>query len=86
MMGLVPQQKDVDERGSFAYAWCEHCGWEGPARRSRGRARKDLDAHLEDKPKHARSVEVAEVKPVAEASSKKEAKQLKRLRKRFRKA
>lgn len=79
----MPKQKDVDERGSFAYAWCEHCGWEGPARRSRGRARKDFEAHLEDKPKHAASVEVAEVKPVTAATSKKEAKKIKKVRRRF---
>ncbi|MEV4333311.1 hypothetical protein AB0K02_22645 [Streptomyces sp. NPDC049597] len=32
------------ERGSFAVARCS-CGWSGPARRSRDRARTDARAH-----------------------------------------
>ncbi|MHC5701122.1 MULTISPECIES: hypothetical protein [Streptomyces] len=32
------------ERGSFALARCS-CGWTGPARRSRERARTDARAH-----------------------------------------
>ncbi|WP_190126448.1 hypothetical protein [Streptomyces inusitatus] len=32
------------ERGSFAVARCS-CGWSGPARRSRERARSDARAH-----------------------------------------
>ncbi|MFF3322284.1 hypothetical protein [Streptomyces sp. NPDC002889] len=32
------------ERGSFAMARCS-CGWAGPARRSRDRARTDAAAH-----------------------------------------
>ncbi|MEU9982546.1 hypothetical protein [Streptomyces sp. NPDC050856] len=32
------------ERGSFCVARCG-CGWAGPARRSRDRARTDADAH-----------------------------------------
>ncbi|RST17248.1 hypothetical protein E2C00_11465 [Streptomyces sp. WAC05374] len=33
------------ERGSFAVARCT-CGWAGPARRSRDRARLDAAAHM----------------------------------------
>ncbi|WP_406861808.1 hypothetical protein ABZO31_15510 [Streptomyces sp. HUAS MG47] len=33
------------ERGSFALARCS-CGWTGPARRSRDRARTDAAAHM----------------------------------------
>ncbi|GAA4777642.1 hypothetical protein GCM10023329_28370 [Streptomyces sanyensis] len=35
------------ERGSFAHARCS-CGWAGPARRSRDRARSDARAHSSD--------------------------------------
>lgn len=34
----------VIERGSFAVALCS-CGWQGPARRARDRARRDADEH-----------------------------------------
>ncbi|QNP64022.1 hypothetical protein [Streptomyces genisteinicus] len=34
------------ERGSFAVARCT-CGWSGPARRSRDRARTDARGHAE---------------------------------------
>ncbi|MFF5633499.1 hypothetical protein [Streptomyces sp. NPDC012825] len=34
------------ERGSFALARCS-CGWTGPARRSRDRARADASDHAE---------------------------------------
>ncbi len=43
----------VDELGAFAVARCARCGWEGSARRSRERARKDLRRHLDDDPGHA---------------------------------
>ncbi|MER5987323.1 hypothetical protein [Streptomyces sp. NPDC001787] len=33
------------ERGSFCLARCS-CGWSGPARRSRDRARTDAEQHL----------------------------------------
>nr|WP_142217957.1 hypothetical protein [Streptomyces sp. SLBN-118] len=33
------------ERGSFAFAHCT-CGWAGPARRSRERARTDAALHI----------------------------------------
>ena len=36
----------VVEQGAFAYAGCPECGWRGPGRRSRDRARKDLSHHL----------------------------------------
>lgn len=34
----------VVERGSFASARCD-CGWKGPARRARDRARRDAQSH-----------------------------------------
>lgn len=34
----------VVERGSFASARCS-CGWKGPARRARDRARRDASEH-----------------------------------------
>ncbi|MFJ3899951.1 hypothetical protein [Streptomyces sp. NPDC090025] len=33
------------ENGPFAFASCS-CGWRGPARRSRDRARRDVPEHL----------------------------------------
>ncbi|MFG3347299.1 hypothetical protein ACGF1Z_19775 [Streptomyces sp. NPDC048018] len=38
-------QTETTERGSFAIARCS-CGWTGPARRSRERARTDATEHL----------------------------------------
>ncbi|MEP6650943.1 MAG: hypothetical protein ABJA74_13705 [Lapillicoccus sp.] len=38
----------VDEQGGFAFADCPVCGWRGPGRRSRDRARKDLRHHRAD--------------------------------------
>jgi hypothetical protein len=35
----------VDERGAFAHARCT-CGWRGPARRARDRARRDAQEHV----------------------------------------
>ncbi|MCX4906778.1 hypothetical protein [Streptomyces sp. NBC_00878] len=32
------------EQGSFCVARCT-CGWRGPARRARGRARRDAETH-----------------------------------------
>ena len=37
----------VEKRG-FAHAQCE-CGWRGPARRSRKKAREDAAAHREER-------------------------------------
>ncbi|MFE7135705.1 hypothetical protein ACFVIM_33115 [Streptomyces sp. NPDC057638] len=37
-------QTTTTERGSFALARCS-CGWSGPARRSRERARADARGH-----------------------------------------
>ncbi|MEU9102499.1 hypothetical protein [Streptomyces sp. NPDC048361] len=45
----MPHQTTVTERGSFAIARCG-CGWVGPARRSRDRARTDADTHATDTP------------------------------------
>ncbi|GGY77890.1 hypothetical protein [Streptomyces omiyaensis] len=39
-----PHDTTTTERGSFALARCT-CGWTGPARRSRERARTDADSH-----------------------------------------
>ncbi|MFJ2636626.1 hypothetical protein ACIO6U_32385 [Streptomyces sp. NPDC087422] len=35
----------IVERGSFAVARCS-CGWKGPARRARDRARRDAEEHI----------------------------------------
>jgi hypothetical protein len=35
----------IEERGSFTHAVCRVCGWSGPGRRSRERARKDVVGH-----------------------------------------
>ena len=51
----------VEERGAFAIARCDRCGWQGSARRSRDRARKDLKQHLDDKPKHADHMSLEDV-------------------------
>ncbi|MFE5796064.1 hypothetical protein ACFQ8C_26290 [Streptomyces sp. NPDC056503] len=40
-----PHHTTTTERGSFALARCA-CGWSGPARRSRDRARTDATDHL----------------------------------------
>ncbi|MFI6474999.1 hypothetical protein ACIBL5_32625 [Streptomyces sp. NPDC050516] len=40
----MPHQTTITERGSFAIARCS-CGWTGPARRSRDRARTDAQTH-----------------------------------------
>ncbi len=53
---------EVEERGAFAIARCDRCGWQGSARRSRERARRDLQQHLEDKPKHAEHVSLEDVR------------------------
>jgi hypothetical protein len=38
----------VVDKDSFSHARCD-CGWRGPARRSRKKAREDAAAHLLDK-------------------------------------
>ena len=43
----------IAEKGQFAHARCE-CGWRGPGRRSRKKARADAAAHLEERCKAAR--------------------------------
>ena len=43
----------VDEQGAFAFAICPVCGWRGPGRRSRDRARKDLGHHDAEDAVHA---------------------------------
>ncbi|MFE2013780.1 hypothetical protein [Streptomyces sp. NPDC059491] len=40
----TPHTTTTTERGSFALARCS-CGWTGPARRSRDRARTDATEH-----------------------------------------
>ncbi|MER5964850.1 hypothetical protein [Streptomyces sp. NPDC002057] len=40
-----PHTTTTTERGSFALARCS-CGWTGPARRSRDKARTDATDHL----------------------------------------
>ncbi|MFE4589338.1 hypothetical protein [Streptomyces laurentii] len=41
----VTHRTETTERGAFALARCV-CGWTGPARRSRDRARTDAAEHL----------------------------------------
>ena len=43
--GAGSRSDGVVEQGAFAYAICPVCGWRGPGRRSRDRARKDLRHH-----------------------------------------
>jgi hypothetical protein len=38
----------VMDQGSFSHGVCRVCGWSGPGRRSRRRARDDADAHLDE--------------------------------------
>ncbi|RLL67548.1 hypothetical protein D7M15_12540 [Streptomyces sp. Z26] len=42
--GGTPHEATTVERGAFSHASCA-CGWRGPARRSRDRARADATAH-----------------------------------------
>ncbi|MET8503571.1 hypothetical protein ABZV60_02815 [Streptomyces sp. NPDC004787] len=42
----APHHTETAESGSFAFARCS-CGWRGPARRSRDRARTDASEHTE---------------------------------------
>ncbi|TVL87962.1 hypothetical protein [Streptomyces sp. SAJ15] len=42
--GLAEHHTSVLEKGAFAMAHCS-CGWLGPARRARSRARADADSH-----------------------------------------
>ncbi|MGW8889872.1 hypothetical protein [Streptomyces sp. NPDC055749] len=42
---VPPHSVTTVERGSFCVARCS-CGWKGPARRSRDRARTDAEEHL----------------------------------------
>ncbi|MER7959724.1 hypothetical protein [Streptomyces sp. NPDC096030] len=47
-----PHQATTTDRGSFAVAHCS-CGWKGPARRSRDKARTDAAVHTADTRKTA---------------------------------
>ncbi|MDT9685215.1 hypothetical protein RND61_24590 [Streptomyces sp. TRM76323] len=47
----VPHHTNTIERGAFALARCT-CGWSGPARRSRERARTDAAAHVSQAAAH----------------------------------
>jgi hypothetical protein len=40
----------VREDGSFTFGYCKSCNWVGSARRARGKARRDAEAHLTDCP------------------------------------
>ncbi|WP_351229983.1 hypothetical protein [Streptomyces sp. NPDC002133] len=50
--GVVQRQHKThtSERGAFAVAGCA-CGWRGPARRSRDRARADAELHATNPPR-----------------------------------
>ncbi|MEU3448681.1 hypothetical protein AB0H29_15870 [Streptomyces thermolilacinus] len=43
----APHHATATERGAFALARCT-CGWSGPARRSRERARTDAVTHMSE--------------------------------------
>lgn len=43
-----PSPLSIVDKGSFTHARCA-CGWTGPARRSRKRAREDAAAHLDER-------------------------------------
>ncbi|MEU2179275.1 hypothetical protein [Streptomyces thermolilacinus] len=45
--GEAPHHATATERGAFAFARCA-CGWSGPARRSRERARTDAATHMSE--------------------------------------
>ncbi|MEU4970352.1 hypothetical protein [Streptomyces smyrnaeus] len=47
----VPHGTSLNERGSFCSASCT-CGWRGPARRARDRARADCHAHQREHGDH----------------------------------
>ena len=42
----VEDHVSVREDGSFTFGFCKSCNWVGPARRARGKARRDAEAHL----------------------------------------
>ena len=44
----VEKSVSVREDGSFTFGFCKSCNWVGPARRARGKARRDAEAHLPD--------------------------------------
>jgi hypothetical protein len=46
----VEEQVSVREDGSFTFGFCKSCNWVGPARRARGKARRDAEGHLPDCP------------------------------------
>ncbi|MDT0378618.1 hypothetical protein RM572_07470 [Streptomyces sp. DSM 42041] len=45
--GAAGHRPETVEQGAFAHARCS-CGWRGPARRARERARADAAAHQPD--------------------------------------
>ncbi|MFD9030482.1 hypothetical protein ACFVZW_04835 [Streptomyces sp. NPDC059567] len=47
----APHHTTTTERGSFAVARCS-CGWSGPARRSREKARSDAETHTVEESRH----------------------------------
>lgn len=50
----VDNPVSVREDGSFSFGYCKSCNWVGPARRARGKARRDTTAHLPDCPGKAK--------------------------------
>ncbi|MBB6435774.1 hypothetical protein [Streptomyces candidus] len=49
--GPESHRTTTTERGSFCYAHCT-CGWRGPSRRSRDKARTDASTHPPTTPDH----------------------------------
>lgn len=46
---ISPVEEDsvaTREEGSFTFGYCKSCNWVGPARRARGKARRDAESHL----------------------------------------
>lgn len=58
----VEVKKDhIEDVGSFSFGYCTTCEWRGPGRRSRAKARDDVEAHKADCPiKSEPKVQVAE--------------------------
>ena len=46
----IEESVSVRDDGSFTFGYCKSCNWAGPARRARGKARKDAMAHLPECP------------------------------------
>ena len=50
-LSRLEEAASVREDGSFIFGYCKSCDWVGPARRARGKARRDAMAHAADCPR-----------------------------------